>query len=132
MLTTKRERFVQHYVACGSASEAARLAGYSTNSAKQEGHRLLTFADVRSAIDIERARLRAKADLRTEDVVNGLLEIARDKDAPHSARVAAWRNLGLHLGIFEHNAVADSTVAFLKFLAGEQPAITRSVEVLDS
>ena len=81
---------------------------------------------------MERAKLRAKADLRAEDVIAGLRQIAEDESAPHSARVAAWRNLGLHLGLFEYNAVADSTASFLKFLAGEQPAITGSVEVLDS
>ena len=82
-LTPKRERFVQHFVITGSASEAARLAGYAANSAKQEGSRLLTFADMRSAVDMERARLRETTDLRAEDVVNGLLQIARDDDAPH-------------------------------------------------
>ncbi|MCZ6853257.1 MAG: hypothetical protein O7G86_04980, partial [Gammaproteobacteria bacterium] len=72
------------------------------------------------------------ADLRTEDVVSGLLEIARDNDAPHSARVAAWRNLGLHLGIFEHNPVAEATASFLSFLAGHnEPAVEAESRVLE-
>ena len=82
--------------------------------------------------DYPRARLRAKGDLRAEYVIAGLREIAEDESAPHSARVTAWRNQGLHLGLFEHNAVADATLAFMKFLAGDQQAVTGSVEVLDS
>ena len=80
----------------------------------------------------ERARLRAKADLKAEDVIAGLREIAEDPDATHSARVSAWRNLGLHLGLFEYNAVAEGALAFMKFLAGDQQAVTGSVQVLDS
>ena len=134
MLTPKRERFVQHYVITGSASEAARLAGYAANSAKQEGSRLLTFADVRLAVETEQARLRERFELKAQDVLEGLKRIAEDPLAPAAARVQAWRNLGLHLGLFEYNAVAEGTAAFLSFLAGDsgKPAVEAEGRVLDS
>ena len=81
-------------------------------------------------MEAERARLRAKADLRAEHVIAGLREIAEDPEAPHSARVSAWRNLGLHLGLFEYNAVAEGTAAFLAFLAGSDRPVVGDVKVL--
>lgn len=40
-LTSQREMFCRVYVGCGNAAEAARQAGYATDSARQQGHRLL-------------------------------------------------------------------------------------------
>ena len=71
MLQPKRQAFVRHYIATGSASEAARMAGYSHRSARTEGSRLLTNADIREAVEAERARLRERTDLRAEDIVDG-------------------------------------------------------------
>ena len=41
MLNEKQELFVQHYILTRNASEAARLAGYSERSARNQGSRLL-------------------------------------------------------------------------------------------
>ena len=41
MLNEKQELFVQHYILTRNASEAARLAGYSEKSARNQGSRLL-------------------------------------------------------------------------------------------
>ena len=41
MLNEKQELFVQHYILARNASEAARLAGYSEKSARNQGSRLL-------------------------------------------------------------------------------------------
>ena len=41
MLNEKPELFVQHYILTRNASEAARLAGYSEKSARNQGSRLL-------------------------------------------------------------------------------------------
>lgn len=39
--TLKQHRFVLEYMLCGNATHAARMAGYSYNSAKQYGWQLL-------------------------------------------------------------------------------------------
>lgn len=60
-LTPKRQAFVEAYTgpAQGNATEAARLAGYA--KPKQEGHRLLTNADVQRAIEAATAEVRKAA-----------------------------------------------------------------------
>lgn len=49
-LSPRRKRFVEEYMIDLNASRAAREAGYAVASAAVEGHRLLTFADVASAV----------------------------------------------------------------------------------
>ena len=100
MITPKRVEFARAYVLSGNATESAVQAGFSPRTARQAGSRLLSFVDVKTAIETERARLRAKADLRAEDAIAGLREIAEDVSAPHAARVSAWKALGNHLGLF--------------------------------
>ena len=133
MITPKRVEFARAYVLSGNATEAAVLAGFSPRTARQADSTLLTNVDVQSAIETERARLRERFDLKADDVLLGLREIAEDESAPHAARVSAWKALGNHLGLFQWNPVAEGVTAFLAFLAeGAPPAIAGSVTVLDS
>ena len=50
MLNEKQEAFVQHYILSRNASEAARLAGYSERSARNQGHRLLQEEEIQQRI----------------------------------------------------------------------------------
>ncbi len=50
-MNDRRRAFVDAYVLTGNAAEAARRAGYSERTARAQGHRLLTDADIRAAID---------------------------------------------------------------------------------
>lgn len=133
MLTPKRERFVQHYVVTGSASEAARLSGYSARSAKQEGSRLLTFVDVQRAVETERAKLRDKADLDAELVLDGLLRIAQDEDNAPAARVSAYRSLGDFLNLWHRpSAIDEMAKGFLEYLAGtSKPVIEADARIIE-
>lgn len=54
-LTARQERFVQHYLALGNASEAARRAGYAASSAAGAADRLLHHPRVAAAIDAANA-----------------------------------------------------------------------------
>jgi phage terminase small subunit len=58
-LTERKQRFVDAYMgSClGNATQAAIAAGYSRNTAKSAGSRLLTFVDVKAALDRRRARI---------------------------------------------------------------------------
>ena len=40
-LTARQRRFIEEYIACGDAREAALAAGYSRRTAKEQGERLL-------------------------------------------------------------------------------------------
>lgn len=50
-LTNKQRVFVEQYLICWNASEAARLAGYSGKTAGSQGSRLLKNVEIRRAID---------------------------------------------------------------------------------
>ncbi len=49
-LTAKQERFVAEYLVDCNATQAAIRAGYSPETAKQQGSRLLTNADIKQAV----------------------------------------------------------------------------------
>ena len=72
-MNTKQRVFVECYLQCWNASEAARLAGYSVASARDAGSRLLTDTDISSAINARIADLKMGAD----EVLVRLAEQAR-------------------------------------------------------
>lgn len=72
-LTSKQQVFIHEYLQCWNAAEAARLAGYSEHTARQQGSRLLTKVDVKAAIDSRIAELKMSAD----EVLIRLAEQAR-------------------------------------------------------
>jgi hypothetical protein len=49
-LTDKQKAFIEHYLRCWNASEAARRAGYNGRS-NAVGHNLMTNIDIRAEID---------------------------------------------------------------------------------
>ena len=102
MTTAKQQRFIDEYLIDFNATQAAIRAGYSSDTAKQQGSRLLSNVDVRAAID-DAIRERSSRALVSQDaVLLGLLEEARHTGdgSSHSARVAAWAHIGKHLGMF--------------------------------
>jgi phage terminase small subunit len=71
----RKAMFVEAYIANGgNATEAAKAAGYSAKTAKQQGSRLLTNVDISASVAKRRAHLVEKMELTTERT---LLEIAR-------------------------------------------------------
>jgi phage terminase small subunit len=72
-LNKKRRAFVEHYLATWNAAEAARLAGYSVKTARQQGSRMLTNVDIQAAIKERIAELSMGAD----EVLLRLTEQAR-------------------------------------------------------
>lgn len=75
-LTDKRQRFVEEYFACGfNATRAARAAGYSEASIRSIASELLTFPDVRAAIDKRMKELAADANLMRDLLVRELVSI---------------------------------------------------------
>lgn len=68
----RRKRFVEEYLKCWNASEAARRAGY-TGRANMTGSRLLTNDDIRAEI---KQRM-SEAAMETDEVLWRLAQIAR-------------------------------------------------------
>lgn len=72
-LTDKQALFVREYLACLNAAEAARRAGYSEHTARQQGQRLLTNVDIVEAVRIGLA----ERAMPTDEVLTRLADIAR-------------------------------------------------------
>lgn len=64
MLTPKQQAFADYYIECGNATEAARRAGYSEDSARQIGVENLTKPSISEYIS---ARMEEEAKKRVAD-----------------------------------------------------------------
>lgn len=61
-LTDKQKVFIECYLQCWNASEAARLAGYSVSAAAVIGHENLIKPNIKAAINARLAELKMGAD----------------------------------------------------------------------
>ena len=99
--TDRQQAFVEAYLDCLNAAEAARRAGYSEKTARQQGQRLLTNADIASAISaglaerampvtevVARLSIQARADVR---------ELYTFDDEGHMTGLRLTRDAPLHL-----------------------------------
>lgn len=102
-LTNKQQAFVEFYLQCWNASEAARLAGYSKDSARTLGSRLLANVDIAEAIRVRLVELKASADevlTRFTSHARGTMEsflLVRDDGSASLDLVKASEAKQLHL-----------------------------------
>lgn len=97
-LSNKQQAFVEYYLRCWNAAEAARRAGYSEKTAHSIGHENLSKPDIQNAITTRLAELKAGTDevlLRLtshsrgsmDDFIGGLdhidLDRARERGVMH-------------------------------------------------
>lgn len=75
-LTPKVLRFVDEYLKDLNATQAAVRAGYSKRTAKQQGSRLLTNADVQRQVEIARKELAVNAGITRERILAEMAKIA--------------------------------------------------------
>ena len=72
---TKKQRvFIEEYLQCWNAAEAARRAGYSKRTARTQGSKLLTNVDISAEIENRIAEMAMSADevlLRLGDMARG-------------------------------------------------------------
>ena len=111
-LNPKHARFVQEYLIDLNATQAAIRAGYSQHTAKVTGSRLLTKADIASAVAAGAARQLASADLTA---TRTLEEIRRLAFSDVRALVTETGNLrGLHELTPEQSAAIASVEVIIK------------------
>lgn len=68
-LNPKQQRFIAEYLVDMNATQAAIRAGYSARTAKQQGSRLLTNADVVAALARKQAKIAGKLEMTAERVL---------------------------------------------------------------
>jgi phage terminase small subunit len=75
-LTRRQEAFARNYLVSLNATEAAKLAGYSSKTAKAIASTLLTNVNVAAALKRERERLADRYEVNIDRVVRELARIA--------------------------------------------------------
>lgn len=102
-LTSKQEAFINEYLKCRNAAEAARRAGYSIDTARSIGHENLTKPDILAEIQRRTKENAMEADevlSRLADHARGSMEDfvkVNDKGQPLFDFVAAQEANKLHL-----------------------------------
>lgn len=71
-LTHKQRQFVREYLIDRNATQAAIRCGYSAKTAKQQGSRLLSYADIQAAIEVGNAKAAERAELTVAGVLNDI------------------------------------------------------------
>ena len=83
MLNEKQERFSQAYVLHRNATEAARTAGYATNSAHNQGYRLLQIQEVQDRVTELEQEL--ETDVNVIEEIEKQYEFAKNNGHTNSA-----------------------------------------------
>ncbi len=107
-LTPKQERFVAEYLVDLNAAGAYRRAGYKVrndNVAAVEGHRLLRNPNVVAVIAAGQAQRAARVQVEADEVLRGLLRIAR----ADMRKYASWGPEGVILK--ESSTLSDDDAA---------------------
>lgn len=99
-MNARQKAFCEAYAETGNAAEAARKAGYSEKSARQQGRRLLTNADI---LQYVRELQNQAAAVRVASIVQVkavLSDILNDTGARNSDRIKAGETLLRAAGAF--------------------------------
>jgi phage terminase small subunit len=90
-MTPKQAAFVREYLIDRNATQAAIRAGYSADTAKQQGSRLLTKVDIMRAVEAKEAKLQERCDVTVESVTKMLNDTftAASVEKQHAAAVSA-------------------------------------------
>jgi phage terminase small subunit len=112
-LTPKQDRFVAEYLIDLNATQAGIRAGYSARTANEQASRLLAKASISEALGLARNAISERTELTQNEVIEGLRAEAKNtgEGSSHSARVAAWTQLGKHLGMFKDKVEHSGTVS---------------------
>ena len=123
-LTVRQGRFVEHYALCGNAAEAARLAGYSSKTARVTGPENLSKPAVKGALAARQRVFAEELGVTKEGVISGLMsaiQMGREQQNP-AAMIAGLVQIAKLCGFYEPEKVnltlnADGKRLSAKFAA---------------
>lgn len=75
-LTPRQAAFIREYLVDLNATQAAIRAGYSARTARAQGHRLLTDADIRQAITEAQEQRSERTGITADYVLSNIKEVA--------------------------------------------------------
>ena len=110
MLTPKQQRFVDEYLIDCNATQAAIRAGYSPDTAKQQGTENLAKPAIVAAIAAAQAARKERTQVTADRVAKELSAIAFDPAGVKTRdRLKALELLGRHLGMFTDRLHVEGT-----------------------
>ena len=111
-LKPRQERFCQRFVECANAAAAARAAGYTAQSARNAGYRLLRHPQIAARIAAIQAET-ARAACRNVDVLLGKLEnvYRRSVDDHHFSTAARAVELQARISGLARPSIVDGDAA---------------------
>lgn len=121
-MTPKQLRFVEEYLVDLNATQAAIRVGYSEKTARQQGARLLTNADIAAEVFRRQQKVSEKAEVTAAWVLERLKKEAEAGDNPAAARIKALELLGKHLALFTDKVEHSGNVSFTLDLGGTPEA----------
>ena len=126
VLTPKQRRFVNEYVIDLNATQAAKRAGYSEKTCKEQGTRLLSYAAISEAINARQAERQAASAITAEFVLTGIRQVHDMAVAAGNLHAAnkSLELLGRHLAMF-----VDRTEAKVEQTNTDRPAIELEADI---
>ncbi len=107
-LSQKQERFVDLYAISGNSTDAARLAGYSTKTARVIGQENLLKPAIKEALEARQQAYQAELKITKDEVVSGLLsaiQMGREQGNP-AVMISGLVQIAKMLGFFEPERVS--------------------------
>lgn len=106
-LNERRRRFAEYYAATANATEAARAAGYSEKTARSQGQRLLTNADVLQYVRQLQSDLAAERIADVKEIRERMTEILRSRSERTGDRLKAADTLLKSAGAYVQGAKGE-------------------------
>lgn len=108
-LTARQQAFVDAYA--GNATAAALAAGYSEKTARSQGQRLLTNADIKDAIKVREEKRLAPTIATRKERQEFWTSVLRNEDEAMKDRLKAAELLGKSEGDFLERVEMDMRVS---------------------
>lgn len=120
-MNQRKRAFCEAYLIGGNATQAAIAAGYSPKTARSQGQRLLTFADVKEYLDQRNQEISEENTAQMEEVRQFWTATMRDQNIKPTDRLKASELLAKTYGAFldrvhEEISVADTVDAWIEAL----------------
>lgn len=106
-MNERQKRFAEIFASCGNAAKAAREAGYSAKTARQQGARLLTDVDILRYANQLQDEAAAVRIATVKQVKAALSDILNDEKAKDADRIRAGEVLLRAAGAFIHARPGD-------------------------
>ena len=115
--TEKQKRFVDYYIQSGNATESAKKAGYSKNTAYSIGQRLLKNVEVQTAINTRLEQLESERIAKDKEVLEYITAVMRGETTEEVVM-----NIGIGKGLTKAEKVVAKVSAKERLKAAEMLA----------